>query len=421
MKILNPILHAKTDKFERIANISRKTWMSNKHKDIFSFFYTGGSQKTYIDNDILHLDCEDTWIPGDLTINRVSTIKMIKMLEFCFNNYDFDFIFRTSNSTFVNYVNLFNCIDEISTKEFYGGLLTDSGKKFHSNNEDISYALGHAVILDKKFIELILNNKNRLLEYNMIDDIALGKFALESNIKPIHIPLYAKFAISRCKPEHIKSESEHISFVENCFESLNAEKEKNVIQKEKDHIYIHIPKTAGSSAYIQNFSYHGHNSRNPNYIYYKDSNKRKLSKFSYAFVRNPWDRLVSAFFYLKGGGNWLPDEEDYEKYLAKYSNFTDMLLNWDDDILNQCHIKEQYKWICDDEENIIVDFVGRFENLQEDFNVVCDKTGIPRNQLPHTNKTKHKSYTEYYDDETKQIVAEKYAKDIEYFGYKFGQ
>ena len=84
------------------------------------------------------------------------------------------------------------------------------------------------------------------------------------------------------------------------------------------------------------------------------------------------------------------------------------------------HDYPQIDFVLNANQNKLTNFVGRCEDMQYDFDYVCGKIGIQKIKLPYRNPTKHKHYTEYYDEETKQIVAEKYAKDIEYFGYKFG-
>ena len=152
--------------------------------------------------------------------------------------------------------------------------------------------------------------------------------------------------------------------------------------------------------------------------------------FRFSFVRNPWDRMVSLYFYLD---KQIDLNATFEEYIKKLNN-----KNWLFDtnssveklnIDRQNGLREgtpaelpQFGWLINtkDTENQCMNFIGKFENLQEDFDTICDKIGIPKQQLPHKNATKHKHYTEYYDDETRSIVAEKYAKDIEYFGYKFG-
>ena len=129
--------------------------------------------------------------------------------------------------------------------------------------------------------------------------------------------------------------------------------------------------------------------------------------FKFTFIRNPYCYAVSWVYY-------------YFQRILKCSNLEDYSFG---DMIKKCPQwvwKNQSEFIYEGDINLM-DFVGKLENFQEDFNIICDKIKIPRQKLPHKNKTNHKHYTEYYDEETKQIVAEKYAKDIEYFGYEFGE
>ena len=129
--------------------------------------------------------------------------------------------------------------------------------------------------------------------------------------------------------------------------------------------------------------------------------------FSFAFVRNPWDRMLSFWFFKKQHAvNKIPQNTSLKDFFSQDKLFKNELF------------LDQYSFVKDFGEK---SFIGRFENLQEDFDAVCDKIGLPRKTLLHKNKTKHRHYTEYYDDETREIIAEKYARDIDYFGYKFGE
>ena len=149
--------------------------------------------------------------------------------------------------------------------------------------------------------------------------------------------------------------------------------------------------------------------------------------FKFTFVRNPYSRLVSWWNYVKTEYH---SHQNYGKSSSTefWKNLCNEIVTKNKDFKSFVCAKNSSwfpqtssEFIFDKDENNLLDFIGRFENLQEDFNTICDKIGIPRKQLPHKNKVKHKHYTEYYDDETRQIVAEKYAKDIDHFGYKFGE
>jgi len=159
--------------------------------------------------------------------------------------------------------------------------------------------------------------------------------------------------------------------------------------------------------------------------------------FKFAFVRNPWDRLVSLYKYL-GPRNGLPFKEFLMGEFRK-----DLWQN------RQWFVGPQSSFVCDSRGNLLVDFLGRFERLQADFTAVAQRLGLPCCALPHRNKSRSQklssffqprhlftrlctlfnsgklgrcqSYQDYYDNDSKDLVAQLYARDLECFHYRFGE
>ena len=202
-----------------------------------------------------------------------------------------------------------------------------------------------------------------------------------------------------------------------------------MINIKKKCLFVHIPKTGGNSVDVAlTVRRHKEYLRRGAPFHLSPSHItavqiRRLIKpelwntcFKFAFIRNPWDQRVSQFFHQKKGLG----EGGRRASIARTSKgFKHFLMNWGLDITTMQ--RTQMDYIVDKQGKVIIDFVGRFENFEEDFKYVCKEAGYKPRPLPHHNKTKHKHYTEYYTDETREIVAKKFRKDIAYGNYEFGK
>lgn len=153
--------------------------------------------------------------------------------------------------------------------------------------------------------------------------------------------------------------------------------------------------------------------------------------YKFAFVRNPWARVVSMYRYFG-----FHNKCSFRDFVA--THFKDRI--WSE---KQWFVGPQSDYICDPEGHPAVDFVGRVENLQNDFNLVCEKIGLTLTEVPHINSSRRRgtvnaasksllpwrrrkqnkfpryaTYQEYYDEETRDLVAELYKRDLELFGYE---
>ena len=191
------------------------------------------------------------------------------------------------------------------------------------------------------------------------------------------------------------------------------------------HIFIHNPKVAGS--WMEKKDFVGGTSHQSIYGYGKEG--IDLEKyFKWMFVRNPYDRLVSSFHYSRrtiGGKNvsmrnhfWML--ESFEKYILNLDELFDFSQK-NFDIRSRkfvnVHMIPQYYFACIDNE-VVLDFVGRLENLDTDWKFVCEKIGIKSN-VEKSNQSRRKGHWfDFYTPELFEVVNEKYAKDFEIFDYQ---
>ena len=224
------------------------------------------------------------------------------------------------------------------------------------------------------------------------------------------------------------------------------------ICKKRKIIFVHIPKTAGKSL-IDYFRF-----KKDNQHFYGTSNivKANISKyhkqtfggyklsgmeyshytlkflsqhinlknyiFSFAFVRNPFDKLVSEFFWrIRVKHSFEPffklelKKENFERFVH---HLAEVKLSYKKkNVLWESHFYPQTNFVYLNGK-LGVNFLGRFENLEEDIKKL-NFLLLKNKKFINNNKSEHEPYKNYYNNTTRKIVEEVYKKDLDNFNYVF--
>ena len=147
--------------------------------------------------------------------------------------------------------------------------------------------------------------------------------------------------------------------------------------------------------------------------------------FKFSFVRNPWDRLVSYYKYIK------QRRDDHLKYYKidkniSFDNFLNIFFE-KHGVQGMDFLQPQTKFLFNSAGEKLVDFIARYENFDEDFNVIYERL---KNQFPSTPRgldvkrnvsVDRRHYTEFYNLNTAKLVESYYIQDVVKFGYEYGQ
>lgn len=180
-----------------------------------------------------------------------------------------------------------------------------------------------------------------------------------------------------------------------------------------DVLFVHINKTAGSS--IERALGLPFQHRTARELRELVGGDRWEARFSFAFVRNPWDKVASHYHYrVQTDQTGLGDgETGFNEWVIRAYGEKDPAY-YD----NPKMFMPQVDWVSNAEGKVIVDFIGRFERLEEDFARVCDAIGAEAS-LPHLKASDHRDYRRLYSDEAASVVERHFAPDLERFRYEF--
>jgi hypothetical protein len=138
---------------------------------------------------------------------------------------------------------------------------------------------------------------------------------------------------------------------------------------------------------------------------------------------NPWDRTISDFFWKRRQDPAIKPRKRFYHYLGvPFNDLAQPRKALHEFLKSDAFVNNDRFYINDDQ--LCVDFVIRYENLSEDLAEVCKRIGLPPIELPHLKtgfRQKRHHYSEYFDETSKAIVAEKHKNDIQFFAYKFEQ
>ncbi len=177
-----------------------------------------------------------------------------------------------------------------------------------------------------------------------------------------------------------------------------------MIIDEYKSIFIHIPKNAGTSieTYFANESVRIQPDKHADIYEVKKRFKNSYSNYrKFTIIRNPYDKMVSWYFYLKRNLGENYDIIDFNEWIKDPSKF------WhaDDPI---SYLKPQHEWIDDTVEII------KFENIDKEIDEFFEE----KIDLSITNKSNHKHYLKYYNKKSLDTVYNKYEEDFKKFNYK---